>query len=339
MRPLLVNADYDSVLAGAGPRPAQVALVECLALWIETRPLLAHKSYPPEFLDHVESRTGHRPQLTTAGPGENWWGSLADPSMARRLNSKVWALDWWKRRLPMPGTACFSAEEALAALPEQGRGLLRRAHGVSGRGHCALSRAEWSAVQSRLQGWFAEGVVVEPLLPRTGDVSALWLPEEGRYVFYRNEVDGRFQWRSACLERGGDPRFTEEETIAMGDWHVHLEDLAAEVSGWGHQGPFSVDAFFYLTPEGLRFQPCSEVNARKTMGWVARALWQRCRPEWAMLHLLPRPLAPGEWARAARADFPLVLSPAEHPFTWLWSEAESPRALRELVAAPFSGTA
>jgi hypothetical protein len=44
----------------------------------------------------------------------------------------------------------------------------------------------------------------------------------------------------------------------------------------GYAGPFAVDAFAYRDPSGARrFQPLSEINARFSFGWIARALAQR----------------------------------------------------------------
>lgn len=44
----------------------------------------------------------------------------------------------------------------------------------------------------------------------------------------------------------------------------------------GYAGPFAVDAFAYRDPDGARrFQPLSEINARFSFGWIARAFQRR----------------------------------------------------------------
>jgi hypothetical protein len=43
----------------------------------------------------------------------------------------------------------------------------------------------------------------------------------------------------------------------------------------GYAGPFAVDAFAYRDCDARKFQPLSEINARFSFGWIARALAQR----------------------------------------------------------------
>jgi hypothetical protein len=43
----------------------------------------------------------------------------------------------------------------------------------------------------------------------------------------------------------------------------------------GYAGPFAVDAFAYRDGDARKFQPLSEINARFSFGWIARALAQR----------------------------------------------------------------
>ena len=50
----------------------------------------------------------------------------------------------------------------------------------------------------------------------------------------------------------------------------------ALLSEHGYAGPFAIDAFAYRDRDGARrFQPLSEINARFSFGWIARAFHQR----------------------------------------------------------------
>jgi len=60
------------------------------------------------------------------------------------------------------------------------------------------------------------------------------------------------------------------------DQLAHMVAAAgALLADHGYVGPFAVDAFAYRDGEVRRFQPLSEINARFSFGWIARAFAQR----------------------------------------------------------------
>jgi uncharacterized ferritin-like protein (DUF455 family) len=81
-----------------------------------------------------------------------------------------------------------------------------------------------------------------------------------------------------------------------------------------YHGPVSVDSFFHLTPEGSRWQPVSEINARWSMGRLAHNLRQKICPNRALtLTTLPKGAPLPEHAipladpSAVHSRFPVVL--------------------------------
>ena len=322
MKPLIVNADYDDVLHGGKPDQRRVVAVECVAMWFLKAPLRVHRFYPESFLDYVEEFTGHRPQLLNRGEGENWWGALKQPELERELNSKLWAHLWWKPRWNLEGEICRTVDDVTRVLTNGKTAVLKRAHAMSGRGNKKMTQADWAKDSAQFESWLTQGLVAEPFYQRVSDLSALWLPGEKRFIYYRNQIDDRFQWRGVVLENGGEPIFSSEELSAMGEWKKLLLQLAQDIEAKGYLGPFSVDAFFYLEEDRLKFHPCSEVNARKTMGWMALELWKKDRPSWCKLWLEPLKLNETEWARQHQtiAQDVWLLSPPDSPFVWYWSE-------------------
>ncbi len=306
MRPIRVNADYDEVLAGSGPRPLQVRAIECLAFWVQDAPVAVEGNYDEAFLIHVAHHSGRMPRQVKTADAENWWGALADIPLERALNSKVWARDWWSARHVYEGGVAYDENELAALFARAGSGplLIKRAQGMAGRGHRVVAPGTWEAERGRVLPWLAEGVVAEPLYQRTLDLSALWLPEENRFVYYRTDVDARFQWRGCHVSVNGLPDFGPEREAALAPWREQLTDLAREIHRRGYAGPFSVDAFFHLRDGEEFFYPCSEVNARKTMGWIAYHMAR----QWGRPGLL------------SAAGAGLELTPPGAPFAWTWRD-------------------
>ena len=337
-----MNVDFEEMLQGKPARLALRASVEFLALWVQDQPIMASRQYSDEYLRYVQTHSGKPANITTKGEGDFWWGETADVERMRRLSSKTEFLKWWQARWPLEARACSSWNEVEAAIGE-GQWLIKKSDGMSGRGHLRVNRTELSALKSRLENDLGAGVVVEPLYERTRDLSALWLPEEKRFIYYRNLIDERFQWRGAILEND-----THSSLLAgSGDWEKHLLQLQQDVAEQGYGGPFSVDAFFYKKDGREIFHPGSEMNPRKTMGWVTRQLWQKRKSPVATLALVPFVLKGQSWQQATQLTDALLLSPESCPFVWYWIEAESlaeleekrARFLRAIPGAPVRGKA
>lgn len=312
MQPIVVNADYDEILAGGVPKPAQVKAIECLAFWVQDAPLKTQHEYSPEYLAYVAQHSGRKPRVVKNGTAINWWGELGNLELEKKINSKIWARRWWQQFHDFPGVIVHSADAALNALPATGQALIKRDHGMSGRGHWKTSREQWNESQQRLKNWFSGGVIVEPLYERISDLSALWLPEEKRFIFYRNIVDDRFQWLGCRIENNGTPFFSHQEEALLEPWREQLVKLATELQLFGYQGPFSVDAFFHLQDGELAFYPCSEINARKTMGWVAYNLLKIGNS------------SGGELKKASDLHGnSLLLSPEKAVFSWCWERSNA----------------
>ncbi len=291
-----VNIDFEEVLYGRRPVPALNRELEFLAFWLQEDPVHVLGSYEEAYLTWVAGMTGHPPRLTQQPATIDWWGDVARPGMAR-LNDKVTCFAWWSARYPLEGAVCATREE-VARLYQSAPGawLLKSSRGMSGRGHRLLVReGDWQTVPEDLFP-----LVMEPLRERIRDVSALWLPEEERFVVYPNIVDSRFQWRGSV--------FDGREVDVPPDWLDHLTDLQHDLAREGYDGPFSVDAFVYRTGAGERFHPASEINARRTMGWCACHFARLLGPGWLLKARKQKPPPPGA----------IRLSPSQSRLIWWW---------------------
>lgn len=334
MNPILVNVDYENVLFGGPSLLARIHALEFIAFWVQDNPVVIHRQYSDFYLEHIKQSCSRTPKISSQDSGTPWWGELKDISLEKRLNSKIWARDWWGSRYKFQGKICFSELEVLELIQDNQWWLIKRNFGMSGQGNRKVKLDQWDKNKTVFQSWFSDGVIVEPLRNRTSDISALWLPNEEKYIYYRNQIDNHFQWRGVELENGGDLQLNEEEKLLLLTWSKDLNDLKDDIIGQGYKGPFSVDAFFYNSNDKLQFHPCSEINARKTMGWIAYNLWLRNKTPFSSLFLENKKINNSEWMlRLKKIDVGVTLiSPEQSLFTWYWVEASSLTELQNKVA-------
>lgn len=315
-RPLRFNADFELVLQGFPPKPSLNATLEFFLFWLESAPVRTHREYPESYLRYVEALAGRRPTIVKAGEAQDWWGNLDKFDLARDLNSKASFADWLRARGHVTGIVCRRWDELVAAVGE-GEYLAKKSDGMSGRGHVKVRRSELEELRSRFD--FRTPVVVEPLYARVRDVSALWLPDEERFIFYSNAIDSRFQWRSTTLDLDALGAAPE----GSGEWRQLLAELQQDICARGYAGHFSVDAFFYHRNQCTHFHPGSEVNARRTMGLIAYLFAKRSRARFFRLAIAPAAITGEAWERLSGSTHARLLSPEKSPFVWFGVEADS----------------
>jgi hypothetical protein len=269
---------------------------------------LAHDSQRAA-LEPCESLTGLVPWLSTEeaeATARRAGVSLAaaPPEVVRRVHDKAFALEIARAHGLLPpelAETCFALgpnelgaadtvrcriEAAVARWPA-GLGasfVLKPRFGTSGRGRLAgrAGRLDPDALRGNLPR-FRElgGLVVEPWLERTADLSAqLWIvtrddvrvlatfvqevTPQGVPLGHRASVDDR----GGLTCGSGWDRELRAAALALGR-------AAAEA---GYAGPCGVDAFAFRAPDGSeRFRAVVELNARFTAGTSAVGLLTRAR--------------------------------------------------------------
>lgn len=180
-----------------------------------------------------------------------------------------------------------------------------------------------------LFGFEGSSVVVEPWRERVLDLGVLIDTRREAPVLetLRFFTDGRGQYKGHLL----GPRFSgvsaELRDFLFRPSADHpdgafrsLEERALEVAralqAEGYQGPASVDAMVYRAGGDLVLEPVVEVNPRRTMGFIARALSKHLAPRRSALwlHFSKRDAKRlgyadlGAWARDVEAKAPLLVS-------------------------------
>lgn len=168
-------------------------------------------------------------------------------------------------------TRMDEAEEALSAPSCTGTWLLKRAFGFAGRGvrrvrPGPLSQADRAWVRASLAPGL--GLSVEPLVQRLLDLGQHgFVARDGGLTLGEvtvQQVDASGTWRGSA--RADEGAFTRDEREAL---HRALVESGEALREAGYFGPFGVDAFRWLDPDGqTRFEPRCEINARYSMGWA-----------------------------------------------------------------------
>jgi hypothetical protein len=144
----------------------------------------------------------------------------------------------------------------------------------------------------RVENLFARhgALLFEPWMEREADFGAagLLLPDGVRWVsFHRQRVDVHGQVTGLDLDAGppdgaggaaGDLIVDGMARAELAVWQEALDGVAGALARAGYVGPFGVDAWRFRGRDGRsRLLPVGEINARLTLGLLARALVDRLR--------------------------------------------------------------
>jgi hypothetical protein len=189
-----------------------------------------------------------------------------------RVNGRVFAAGLGQT---LPGaTFVNELEAALAALahdsPLGGAWRVKRAFGMAGRGQRTLAPGTPSGADlAFLRGGLAEGglqiepaAVLEEELALHGVVDPAGSAAFGRLVV--QECDAKGQWLRSRLAVEDALGAEHRETL-----FAEARRTSAALAEAGYHGPFGIDAFVYIGPDGDRcLNPRSEINARYSMGFA-----------------------------------------------------------------------
>lgn len=213
----------------------------------------------------------------------------------------VWAK---KKKLPfaMPGWECVkevnSKEFSFLASPKlesaellrneqhalewlnktSGPRVFKSVYGLSGRGHLHIQNdLDAKAISFLNKQWKAHHpVLAEPWVNRLLDFSTQWLiTEDGNLTFLGVTIcqnDSRGGYKSTIVQP--DDSIDPCNHLLI----IHKEEVKRvlhQMYSKGYFGHVGVDAMIYEIQGKTHLHPIVEINARKTMGWVALTLQKR----------------------------------------------------------------
>ncbi len=216
---------------------------------------------------------GASPSIATWAKKHHLAYSIPPWEVVCAVNSKEFSF----KRAPKlkNSTLLYSLEEVLKwhAL-QKGPSVLKTCFGLSGRGHLLLPE-HTGRIEAFTAPEFAKNrpVIAEPWVKRTLDFSTQW------EILQSGEID--YIGMTLCIN---DSRGKYKET-RVGDipLPLHFEQhketaliILKEMSALKFFGNVGIDAMIYENEEGKEtLHPIVEINARKTMGWVALKIQER----------------------------------------------------------------
>ena len=198
--------------------------------------------------------------------------------VVREVNSKRYSFE---NSPKLPGAELLTSETQaqnwVKSIP--GQKVLKTCFGVSGKGHLIFEELN-ANVRSFLHREWQKGlpVIGEPWVNRSLDFSTQWIIDKHQHITYLGATtcvnDGRGQYRSTIVHPKTHefPFLSEHQSCAK---HV-----LAKMASAGFFGNVGIDAMIYDS----KLHPIVEINARKTMGWVALQYQQRHHPD-KILHM------------------------------------------------------
>jgi hypothetical protein len=161
----------------------------------------------------------------------------------------------------------------------EGPKVFKSIYGLSGRGHFFLTDDLSLKGLSFLQNQWQQHhpVIAEPWVDRVLDFSTQWYIHPSREIEYigatlcKNDVKGSYHF-SLILK---DDSIGQEHDELLHEHRSTAYEVLATMASLGYFGHVGFDAMIYKKNNTLHLHPIVEINARKTMGWVALMLQRR----------------------------------------------------------------
>jgi hypothetical protein len=165
----------------------------------------------------------------------------------------------------------------------KGPRVLKSVYGLSGRGHFLLENGLEPQAKSFLQKqWNLNNpVIAEPWVERVLDFSTQWIVTKQGAITYLgaticiNDLRGSYK-KTIVLPSDS---IGDEYATHLANHKSKVEPILILMNKNGFFGPVGIDAMIYKKDNIETLHPLVEINARKTMGWVALTLQRTYFPE------------------------------------------------------------
>ena len=208
--------------------------------------------------------------------------------LAKEIQSKAFV---FSHSSPLPGALLACTEQEVFAWIRQTKGpkVLKQIYGSAGRGHCFPDKHPH--VQNFLQAEFSHQrpIVCEPWVQRTLDFSSQWhfgtqIELLGLTLFQTSAQGGYL----GTLAGPVATLFGKQRWAA--DLHLEaVQPLLQTIQQKGFKGHLGIDAMIYWQNGVEHLHPIVEINARKTMSWVALQIQAKTPQHILSLRFDPKP--------------------------------------------------
>jgi hypothetical protein len=344
-----MNADYEMELfLGKRGSPIINHSLEFLLFFLESGPVYSSKKYEKEYLDYVEFVTNRRPQLTTSGEIENYWGTLKNIEREKWWNSKITSTKLIIERGWCSDTFIINNKNDLSLIDPNKTYLIKDPFGMSGQKFSVIGpQLSLSEKESIFNSFLSRGMfILEPFLNRVYDFSHYVYPT-GKIIFYQNFIDHRFQYRGTYFHHLRKPEPEDlifYSVIERSEWSeqkTKWDEIHTFFSQYENQSGYSVDSFVYLENGKHKIRSMSEINYRRTMGRVAFEIAEKfsSHHHWSA-NLILKNLNPKipVWKKIydsslnKRSDFKVIgLSPGDTRFDIVFISGDSSVDLKKMI--------
>lgn len=229
--------------------------LEYFLFYLESDSVFTTKKYSKEYKEHVEKLGG---KVITTDKDQNvkcWWSSYEDLEKAKELNSKITSTN-----LAIINQLCHKDTSFISKIEQIQEGFIYKdPRGFSGKG--IYKSSEVFKIKKLL---LETKLIAEPLLNRVMDISFLKAGVDE--IVYQNDVDDYFQYKGTLIGYLDiDNKLFEQFKNAIKIVKQFMHEKNAS-DYW------SMDGFIYLENNNLKLYALSEINYRKTMGYIALKL-------------------------------------------------------------------
>ncbi len=201
---------------------------------------------------------------------------VPDWKVVKLVNSKAFSFDQSPK---LPGAALLTSMEELEKWIQQTEGpkVLKSCFGVSGKGHLFLP-SDYTRRFAEKEFTAGHPVIAEPWVKRKLDFSTQWMIHPDQSIDYlgvticNSDQRGRYHGNKV-----GDLSFLFGNYFSCLEKHREIAlRILQKMARLGYFGNVGIDAMIWGND---KLHPVVEINARKTMGWVALEISKRRFPK------------------------------------------------------------
>lgn len=269
----LYGDEDDIALCSHHPEPEYLQRLSSLGIKREYA-LLSQSPLPKKEIDCW----GQTPSVALWAKGKGIPFSMPSWALIREVNSKIFS---FSNAPPLTKAMLIrDMDEAERwARSFAGKKVLKSAYGLSGRGNKIVEDHLDDKTRGFLKQQFDRGlaVIAEPWVERLFDFSTQWIIDKEKQIHYLGATICHNDAKGAYVQTEILPSHDIGSTY---DRHLvaHKEEALSTLqlmASMGYFGNVGIDAMIYGDMSSAKLHPIVEINARKTMGWLALAMQKK----------------------------------------------------------------
>ncbi|NDD58654.1 MAG: hypothetical protein EBZ47_05280 [Chlamydiae bacterium] len=228
-----------------------------------------------ELLINSIDSWGYTPSLKKWAISKKLFFDMPDWELVKYIHSKEFSFTH-SPKLPRAKLLSNMKETKQWIQEFEGKKVIKHPFGFSGRGLLFVSHTLDSVQETFLSQYFSSNLlmIAEPWVQRVFDFSSQWFIHKNKMIDYYGSTccfnDEKGTYRKTIIYPDGNIEKKYQSFLA--DHKFHALNILKKIASLGFYGNIGIDAMIYLDKNHLQLHPIVEINARKTMGYVALML-------------------------------------------------------------------